>query len=63
MIEELINNLEQCELENVPNGIGVEGNTELLAYQLLPDELCNAKFLWKRVPQIMKHQSPEFEVV
>ncbi|CAL8091803.1 unnamed protein product [Orchesella dallaii] len=61
-METAIITLEQRELENGPDGIRVEGYTELLTYYLLQDELCNAKFLWKRVPSNMK-QNAEIDAV
>jgi len=62
-METVVSGLEQRELENGPDGIRAEGYTELLAYYLLQGELCNAKFLWKRVPSGMKQGHPELEAV
>lgn len=61
-MEAIVSTLERRELENGPDGIRVQGYSELLAYYLLQGELCNAKFLWKRVPSNMK-QNPEIDAV
>lgn len=32
---------------------------QLLALYLLHNDMCNAKFLWKRIPQTVKSSTPE----
>lgn len=62
-ISEQVDTLERRELDNGPDGLTVQGYTELLAYYLLSGSLPNAKYLWKRVPSTMKSSSPELEAV
>lgn len=37
--------------------------TQLLAIYLLQNDLCNAKYLWKRIPQTVKSTHPEIHNV
>jgi hypothetical protein len=58
-MDERINILETSELEGGPEGIGVEGYTQLLSLYLATGQICESKFLWKRIPQNMKSSSEE----
>jgi len=49
--------LEFQELETGPDGFRVELYTELLASYLLEGDICNAKFLWKRIPATLKQNA------
>ncbi|EDO37298.1 predicted protein [Nematostella vectensis] len=55
-LEELCTNYEQMELDGVATG---EVYTQLLAIYLLQNDICNAKFLWKRMPDDIKNSTPE----
>jgi len=55
--------LEQQELES-PGGIAsAQLYSQLLAVYLLHNDLANAKFLWKRIPQSIKSANPELSLV
>jgi len=62
-MEERIAALETSELEGGCEGIGVEGYGQLLALYLATGQLCEAKFLWKRVPVNMKNASEELHAI
>ncbi|XP_062612508.1 COP9 signalosome complex subunit 8-like [Saccostrea cucullata] len=51
--------LEQQELESAGGGTSPQVYNQLLALYLLHNDMCNAKFLWKRIPQSVKSSSPE----
>ncbi|CAI9726867.1 Hypothetical predicted protein [Octopus vulgaris] len=54
-----VENLELQELES-PCGIATpQLYTRLLGVYLLRNDLCNAKFLWKRIPPSIKSSHPE----
>jgi len=56
--------LEFQELQGLgPEGFSAEGYTELLATYLLRGDLCDAKFLWKRIPPLKKQQNVELAAV
>uniref|UniRef100_A0A8D8UXD9 COP9 signalosome complex subunit 8 n=1 Tax=Cacopsylla melanoneura TaxID=428564 RepID=A0A8D8UXD9_9HEMI len=55
----LVENLERQELEAAAGVPSAEVYTKLLALYLLQNDLCNAKFLWKRTPQSVKMSHPE----
>ncbi|KAK3712858.1 hypothetical protein QZH41_019207 [Actinostola sp. cb2023] len=55
-VEEQCSNLEQIELDGIANA---EVYTQLLAIYLLNCDICNAKFLWKRIPDDVKTSCPE----
>ncbi|XP_031572054.1 COP9 signalosome complex subunit 8-like [Actinia tenebrosa] len=55
-VEELCSNLEELELDGSANA---EVYTQLLAIYLLQCDICNAKFLWKRIPEDVKASCPE----
>jgi len=56
--------LESRELEATgPDGFSPEGYTELLANYLLLGDLCNARFVWKRIPALKKQQNLELAAV
>jgi len=50
MASALVTALEAKEIDAAqPNTFTVEESMELLAYYLLQEDLCDAKFLWKRI--------------
>ncbi|XP_022320562.2 COP9 signalosome complex subunit 8-like [Crassostrea virginica] len=51
--------LEQQELESAGGVASAQVYNQLLALYLLHNDMCNAKFLWKRIPQTVKSASPE----
>ncbi|KAJ8926745.1 hypothetical protein NQ314_020862 [Rhamnusium bicolor] len=58
-IDKLAEDLERQELE-APNGVASSQVYEqLLAIYLYQNDLCNAKYLWKRIPQNIKASTPE----
>lgn len=58
-IDKLAEDLERQELE-APTGIASpQVYSQLLAIYLYQNDLCNAKFLWKRVPANVKTANPE----
>ncbi|KAF7278056.1 COP9 signalosome subunit 8 [Rhynchophorus ferrugineus] len=58
-IDKLIEDLERQELE-APTGIASpQVYSQLLAIYLYQNDLCNAKFLWKRIPLTVKNTNPE----
>lgn len=54
--DELCTKCEQMELDGVASG---EVYTQLLAVYLFQNDICNAKFLWKRTPEEIKVSTPE----
>ncbi|KAK3083116.1 hypothetical protein FSP39_014458 [Pinctada imbricata] len=47
-----------------PGGVGSpQLYSQLLALYLLHNETCNAKFLWKRIPQATKSTTPELATI
>lgn len=54
--EELCIKCEQMELDGSASG---EVYTQLLAVYLFQNDICNAKFLWKRTPDEIKLSTPE----
>uniref|UniRef100_A0A1L8DW75 Putative signalosome subunit 2 csn8 n=2 Tax=Nyssomyia neivai TaxID=330878 RepID=A0A1L8DW75_9DIPT len=60
-IDQQIAALERQELE-APNGVaGLQLYTELFAAYLFKNELSQARFLWKRIPQNIKSGNAELE--
>uniref|UniRef100_A0A1Q3F911 Putative cop9 signalosome complex subunit 8 n=1 Tax=Culex tarsalis TaxID=7177 RepID=A0A1Q3F911_CULTA len=60
-IRQLTALLEKQELE-APNGIvSIQLYSELFAAYLYQNDLCNARFLWKRIPQSAKNGHAELE--
>ncbi|XP_072047454.1 COP9 signalosome complex subunit 8-like [Amphiura filiformis] len=58
-VEKLTQQCEQQELE-APGGVATpEMYSKLLTLYLLQNDLNNAKFLWKRIPQPVKTANPE----
>ncbi|XP_022918880.1 COP9 signalosome complex subunit 8 [Onthophagus taurus] len=58
-INTLAEDLERQELE-APNGTATyEVYEQLLAIYLCQNDLCNAKYLWKRIPDVVKLCKPE----
>ncbi|EFA04765.1 COP9 signalosome complex subunit 8 [Tribolium castaneum] len=58
-IEKLAEDLEKQELE-AQNGIASpQVYEQLLAIYLYENDLCNAKYLWKRIPASVKSSTPE----
>lgn len=61
--DKLCADLERQELET-PNGIASPSTyAQLLAIYLYQNDLCNAKFLWKRIPQNVMSSSPEIVAI
>ncbi|XP_033729050.1 COP9 signalosome complex subunit 8-like isoform X2 [Pecten maximus] len=55
--------LEEQELQ-APGGVGSpQLYSQLLALYLLHNEMCQAKFLWKRIPQSVKSTTPELTMI
>ncbi|CAH2012825.1 unnamed protein product [Acanthoscelides obtectus] len=60
-IDKLAEDLEKQELE-APNGVATPQLYEqLLAIYLYQNDLCNAKYLWKRIPESVKTSAPELK--
>ncbi|XP_012285628.1 COP9 signalosome complex subunit 8 [Orussus abietinus] len=58
-VGKLISELEKAELE-APNGIATpQTYAQLLALYLHGNDLCHAKYLWKRIPSDVKEANPE----
>ncbi|CAG9833784.1 unnamed protein product [Diabrotica balteata] len=57
--DQLAEELQRQELE-APNGIAApQVYQQLLAIYLYQNDLCNAKYLWKRIPPTVKTSTPE----
>lgn len=57
--DKLAEELEKQELE-APNGVATpQVYEQLLAIYLYQNDLCNAKYLWKRIPANVKTSAPE----
>ncbi|XP_052676037.1 COP9 signalosome complex subunit 8-like [Crassostrea angulata] len=57
--KKLQTDLEQQELESAGGVAPAQVYNQLLALYLLHNDMCNAKFLWKRIPQTVKSSTPE----
>ncbi|KAH9489601.1 COP9 signalosome complex subunit 8 [Bulinus truncatus] len=55
--------LEKQELEYGASPASPVLYSQLLAIYLLQNDLCNAKFLWKRIPLSIKQMSPELGTI
>ncbi|XP_046376630.2 COP9 signalosome complex subunit 8-like [Haliotis rufescens] len=61
--EKLQTDLENQELE-APGGVAsFQVYGQLLGLYLLHNDTCNAKFLWKRIPQTIKSANPELSSI
>ncbi|KAM3964633.1 COP9 signalosome subunit 8 isoform 1-T1 [Aphomia sociella] len=61
--DKLCGELEKQELE-APNGVASPSTySQLLAIYLYQNDLCNAKFLWKRIPQNITSSNPEIAAI
>ncbi|CAG9098983.1 hypothetical protein JYU34_002500 [Plutella xylostella] len=61
--EKLCGELEKQELE-ATNGIATPSTyAQLLAIYLYQNDLCNAKFLWKRIPPTITSSNPEIVAI
>ncbi|CAK1603068.1 unnamed protein product [Parnassius mnemosyne] len=61
--DKLCGELEKQELE-APNGVALPSTyAQLLAIYLYQNDLCNAKFLWKRIPQNITSSNPEIAAI
>ncbi|KAJ2953679.1 hypothetical protein O0L34_g1296 [Tuta absoluta] len=61
--DKLCVDLEKQELE-APNGVATASvYAQLLAIYLYQNDLCNAKFLWKRIPQNITGSNPEIAAI
>ncbi|XP_044751292.1 COP9 signalosome complex subunit 8 [Coccinella septempunctata] len=57
-LDNLMEDLEKREIE-ATNDVPTEVYEKLLAIYLYKHDLCNAKFLWKRIPAKVKASTPE----
>ncbi|KAJ8252820.1 hypothetical protein GJAV_G00205970 [Gymnothorax javanicus] len=58
--------LEQCEAQELeaPGGIATpQVYAQLLALYLLHNDMNNARYLWKRIPQAIKTANPELAAI
>ncbi|GLD51471.1 COP9 signalosome complex subunit 8 isoform X2 [Lates japonicus] len=58
--------LEQCEAQELeaPGGIATpQVYAQLLALYLLHNDMNNARYLWKRIPQAIKSANPELTAI
>ncbi|XP_012257380.1 COP9 signalosome complex subunit 8 [Athalia rosae] len=62
-VGKLLLELEKAELEAPGGGATAQTYTQLLAVYLYQNDLCNAKFLWKRIPANVKSFSTELQQV
>lgn len=61
--DKLSSELEKQELE-APTGVASPSTyAQLLAIYLYQNDLCNAKFLWKRIPQNITASNPEIPAI
>ncbi|XP_058810241.1 COP9 signalosome complex subunit 8 [Phymastichus coffea] len=56
-MENLLDDLEKAELESTEGIITTQMYSQMLAIYLLQNELCHAKYLWKRIPPNIKNNS------
>ncbi|RUS82347.1 hypothetical protein EGW08_009900 [Elysia chlorotica] len=61
--QQLSLDLERQELENGNSPCTATQYSQLLALYLLQCDLCNAKFLWKRIPQTVKQGCAELSSI
>ncbi|KAH0554144.1 COP9 signalosome complex subunit 8 [Cotesia glomerata] len=62
-VETLVYELEKSELE-APNGCASpQTYAQLLAVYLYQNDLCNAKYLWKRIPVSIKNNKTELQQI
>ncbi|XP_015510728.1 COP9 signalosome complex subunit 8 [Neodiprion virginianus] len=62
-VEKLLDELEKAELEAPNGGATPQTYTQLLAVYLYQNDICNAKYLWKRIPANVKANSNELQQV
>lgn len=60
ILAEFVNNCEQTELDGLATA---ETYAQLLAVYLLQNDLSNAKFLWKRIPEDVKMNANELQKI
>ncbi|XP_011629734.1 COP9 signalosome complex subunit 8 [Pogonomyrmex barbatus] len=58
-LNKLMNELEVSELEAPTGVLSVQAYMQLLTIYLHQNDLCNAKYLWKRIPSDMKTANEE----
>ncbi|XP_034938471.1 COP9 signalosome complex subunit 8 [Chelonus insularis] len=62
-VNTLVQELEKAELE-APDGLpSAQIYAQLLAVYLYQNDLCNAKYLWKRIPPNIKSLCPELQQI
>ncbi|XP_043256399.1 COP9 signalosome complex subunit 8 [Colletes gigas] len=62
-VEKFLHKLEKAELE-APGGVArTQTYAQLLAVYLYQNDLCNAKYLWKRIPANLKTRSTELKQI
>ncbi|XP_063994507.1 COP9 signalosome complex subunit 8 [Diachasmimorpha longicaudata] len=62
-VNKLIADLEKAELEAATGAASVHVYSQLLAVYLHQNDLCNAKFLWKRIPDAAKTNCQELSQI
>ena len=62
-IEQRCEIIENSELDSPSGQLSVELNCELLSLYLLQNDTNNMKYLWKRIPDIIKLKSPELQAI
>ncbi|XP_001605512.1 COP9 signalosome complex subunit 8 [Nasonia vitripennis] len=60
-LEKTLSDLEKMELETSEGVIPAQMYSQMLAIYLYQNELCNAKYLWKRIPMIVKENSTDLK--
>ncbi|XP_015114576.1 COP9 signalosome complex subunit 8 [Diachasma alloeum] len=62
-VNKLVNELEKAELEAPTGTVSAQVYSQLLAVYLHQNDLCNAKFLWKRIPDNVKSGCQELSQI
>lgn len=61
--DDMVIELEKAELELADGFATSQIYTQLLALYLLKNELCQAKYLWKRIPTTVKNNNPDLHQI
>ncbi|KAK0088787.1 hypothetical protein PV325_010727 [Microctonus aethiopoides] len=62
-VDKLVEELEKTELEAMNGGASAQTYSQLLAVYLYQNDLCNAKYLWKRIPANIKTNNTELQQI
>ncbi|XP_011301173.1 COP9 signalosome complex subunit 8 [Fopius arisanus] len=62
-VNKLVHDLEKTELESTTGTVSSQVYCQLLAVYLYQNDLCNAKFLWKRIPDSVKNSCQELSQI